>query len=156
VTVEQDGRTAVSVDGLDALAEVALHRLNHEALAIELAFREGLDEAGETVDEDPDDGSLKLLTVSFAGEDHGLTAGCHQFHCRDGSGQVPMAVSGPVCPGGAGACDGNMRQRSEVVEGVPFLVQPAGQVPVTNACLHSHSAALVIQLVRRRVPAAVA
>ena len=67
-----------------------------------------------------DDHSAKPLTMLLAGNDDHLAVGRHQFHRGDGGGEVAIGVTRTVGRRRAGARDGNMRQRRQVVQRVAF------------------------------------
>ena len=91
------------------------------------------------------DGPEECVAVLLARERQDVPAGRDEFQGRDRRRQVAVLDARPVGRGGAGAGDGDVRQRGEVVQREALLVEIGAQLAVAHAGFERHRARLGVQ-----------
>ena len=88
---------------------------------------------------------MEKIGVLLAGQLYDVAGGGDEFQGGDGAGEVAIFFARAMGGGAAGSGNGNVRERSEIVERVAFAVEERGELAVGDAGVHGDGAGLGIE-----------
>ena len=136
---EQADAVAGRHDVLETLSdlrhrEFQVHVLPHRERRLHVQRDLGHDAKGPQID----DRRLKRAEILAARDREDVSSGRHDLECRDRRREVPVVHPRAVRAGRAGACDGDVRQRGQIVEREAVPIERRAQLAVAHSRLDRH------------------